>query len=69
MKNTHQPHLGLTHKPARLEKTKRSKSNWLEKTVWVALVCSFVFLALNATACKSKAGSREFIPGKGWMEN
>ncbi len=69
MKNGDKPYPSLTHKPARLDETRHSKSNWQKKTVWVALICSFVFLALSGTACKSKSGSREFIPGKGWMEN
>lgn len=30
----------------------------------------FLFLALVlTTGCKSKSGSREFIPGKGWVPN
>jgi hypothetical protein len=26
-------------------------------------------LSLVAAGCQSKPGSREFIPGKGWIEN
>lgn len=35
------------------------------------LICVLLAVALASftVGCKSKSGSREFIPGKGWIEN
>jgi len=38
----------------------------------MAKICLFVCalaMALMAAGCSSSSGSREFIPGKGWIEN
>lgn len=37
------------------------------KNLLVIVVLAVVLAA--ATGCKSKPGSREFIPGKGWQQN
>jgi len=33
------------------------------------LTCVLLVLTLAMVGCKSNPGSREFIPGKGWIEN
>lgn len=33
----------------------------------ILLIVSLTATLLLATACKSKSGSREFIPGQGWV--
>jgi hypothetical protein len=62
-------HSRSTCKPVGLGNAGYSKSFWQKTTFWIALVCALAFVAMSGTACKSKSGSREFIPGKGWIEN
>ena len=38
----------------------------MSKLFLIALLAS---LAVGSLACKTKAGSREYIPGKGWVPN
>ena len=33
------------------------------------LFLALLAVALVTTGCKTKSGSREFIPGKGWVPN
>jgi hypothetical protein len=32
-------------------------------------LCVLLLLSLAVAGCQQKSGSREFIPGKGWIEN
>ena len=36
------------------------------KKIWLLVLLAVVALSLNS-GCKSHSGSREFIPGKGWV--
>jgi hypothetical protein len=39
----------------------------MQRIVWLVVLA--VALVLGATGCKTHSGSREYIPGKGWVPN
>ena len=44
----------------------------LDYSLRMKKLCALILLAIvvfGMTGCKSSSGSREFIPGKGWIHN
>jgi len=56
-------------KMMKITKTERAKAgnsgNWV---TWALLVTVLGMLVLT-TGCRTRSGSREFVPGKGWVPN
>ncbi len=39
------------------------------RKVFIVVMMAVAIAAGGLTGCKTKSGSREFIPGKGWRQN